>query len=92
MADIQGCVCGKLKGKEAELFQSIQGFFTDHHRFVLKMLLETISMMEAQIETLDLQIGCAMKEHKALLDRMKGPGDLRCFGLRYPGGDRSYVG
>src|SRR5450756_1973033 len=68
---IQSCVRGKLKGKEAELFRSIQGFFTDHHRFVLKMILETIATLEAQIEALDLQIRCAMKEHEALLDRMK---------------------
>ena len=71
LSDIQTCVRGKLKGKEAELFRSIQGFFTDHHRFVLKMILETIATLEAQIEALDLQIRCAMKEHEALLDRMK---------------------
>jgi len=68
---VSTCVRGKLKGKEAELFRSIQGFFTDHHRFVLKMILETIATLEAQIEALDLQIRCAMKEHEALLDRMK---------------------
>jgi transposase len=54
LSDIQTCVRGKLKGKEAELFRSIQGFFTDHHRFVLKMILETIATLEAQIEALDL--------------------------------------
>jgi transposase len=71
LSDIQTCVRGKLKGKEAELFRSIQGFFTDHHRFVLKMILETIATLEAQIEALDLQIRCSMKEQQALLDRMK---------------------
>jgi transposase len=81
LSDIQTCVRGKLKGKEAELFRSIQGFFTDHHRFVLKMILKTISTLEAQIEALDLQIRCAMKEHEALLDRMKqapGIADVAC--------------
>ena len=68
---IESCVCGKLKGKEAELFRSIQGFFTDHHRFILKLILETIATMEKQIEALDLQISGAMKEHEALLERMK---------------------
>ena len=71
LSDIQTCVRGKLKGKEAELFRSIHGFFTDHHRFVLKMILETVATLEAQIEALDLQIRCAMKEHETLLDRMK---------------------
>ena len=72
LSDIQGCVRGKLKGKEVELFRSIHGFFTDHHRFVLKTILETIAMLEAQIDQLDRQILSAMKEHEALLDRMKG--------------------
>lgn len=71
LSDIQSCVRGKLKGKEVELFRSIQGFFTDHHRFILKTILATISMLEAQIETLDHEIRRAMKGHEALLDRMK---------------------
>jgi transposase len=71
LSAIQSCVRGRLKGKEEELFRSIQGFFTDHHRFVLKMLLSTIAMLEAQIGSLDIQLNCAMEEHDALLDRMK---------------------
>ena len=68
---IQTCVRGKLKGKEVELFRSIQGFFTGHHRFVLKMLLSTIATLESQIAELDLQLCGAMKEQDALLERMK---------------------
>lgn len=71
LLDIQSCVRGKLRGKEAELFRSVQGFFTDHHRLILKMLLSTIATLEAQIEALDHEILCAMKEHEPLLDRMK---------------------
>jgi transposase len=71
LSDIQSCVRGKLRGKEAELFRSIQGFFTDHHRFILKMLLSTVATLEAQIEALDHEICCAMKEHEPLLNRMK---------------------
>jgi len=71
LSDIQFCVRGKLKGKEAELFRSIQGFFTDHHRFILNELLSTIATLEAQIEALDHEICCAMKDHESLLDRMK---------------------
>jgi transposase len=71
LTDIQACVRGKLKGKEAELFRSIQGFLTGHHRFLLKMLLRTIASLETQVEALDQQIGDVMKDNKALLDRMK---------------------
>jgi transposase len=71
LPDIQACVRGKLKGKETELFRSIQGFFTDHNRFILKMLLKTIATLEAQIEALEQQIRCVMKGNEALLGRMK---------------------
>lgn len=72
LSDIRGCTRGKLKGKEDELFRSIQGFFKDHHRFVLQTILETILHLERRIEILDLRIRSVMKGHAALLDRMKG--------------------
>ena len=71
LSDIESCVRGKLRGKETELFRSIQGFFTEHHRFVLKMILETIAGLECQIVALDQQIRAAMAEHQSLLNRMK---------------------
>jgi transposase len=71
LRDIESCVRGKLKGKETELFRSIQGFFTGHHRVLLKMLLETITGLESQIAALDRQIRSYMAEHQLLLDRMK---------------------
>ena len=71
LSDVESCVRGKLRGKETELFRSIQGFFTAHHRLILKMILETIAMLEAQIQALDQQIRFAMKGQKALLNRMK---------------------
>lgn len=71
LTDIEACICGKLKGKEVELFRSIQGFFMGHHRFILKMLLGTIANLEGQIETLDQQIRSLMKDQSDLLERMK---------------------
>lgn len=71
LSDIESCVRGKLKGKEKELFRSVQGFFTDHHRFILKLILKTIATLESQIEVLNDQIRHLMKDDEALLDRMK---------------------
>jgi transposase len=71
LPDIKACVRGQLRGKEAELFRSIQGFFTNHHRGILKMILETITLLESQIEALDHEIRRVMKGHEPLLDRMK---------------------
>jgi transposase len=71
LSDIKGCIRGKLKGKEKELSRSIQGFFTDHHRFILKRLLKTVAMLEEEIEGFDNQIRQLMEAHKELLERMK---------------------
>lgn len=71
LTDIEACVRGKLKGKEVELFRSIQGFFMGHHRFILKTLLGTIANLEGQIEALEQQIRSLMKDQSDLLERMK---------------------
>lgn len=71
LSDIEACVRGKLRGKETELFRSIQGFFTGHHRVLLKTILETITGLESQIAALDRQIRSDMAAHQLLLDRMK---------------------
>jgi transposase len=71
LTDIKSCIRGKLKGKEVELFRSIQGFFMGHHRFILKTLLGTIVNLEGQIEALDQQIRSLMKDQSDLLERMK---------------------
>ncbi len=71
LTDIEACIRGKLKGKEVELFRSIQGFFMGHHRFILKTLLGTIANLEGQIEALEQRIRSLMKDQSDLLDRMK---------------------
>ncbi|MEA1970781.1 MAG: IS110 family transposase [Thermodesulfobacteriota bacterium] len=71
LLDIQGCVRGKLRGKEEELYRSIQGFFSDHHRFILKRLLKTVVMLEKEIVGFDKQIRKLMKDQKEVLERMK---------------------
>jgi transposase len=71
LADIRLCVRGKLKGKEEELFRSIQGFFSDHHRFLLDRLLCTIAALEADIQALDFRIRRLMQGQKSLLERMR---------------------
>jgi len=71
LLDIEGCVRGKLKGKEHELFRSIQGFFSSHQRFILKRLLNTVAMLEEEIAGFNHQIQQMMEDQKELLDRMK---------------------
>jgi transposase len=71
MKDIENCVRGKLKSKQQELYLSIKGFFTEHHRFLLELFLSTIASLEATILLLDQQIDRYMIDHKELIERLK---------------------
>ncbi len=71
LKDIEECARGRLKGKTQELYRSIKGFFTDHHRFMLQTLLSTIATLEATIVSLDTRIKRLMADHEELLERMK---------------------
>jgi transposase len=71
MKDIENCVRGRLKSHTQELYRSIKGFFTEHHRFLLQTLLSTIASLEATIASLDQRIDSHMVNHKELLERMK---------------------
>mgnify|MGYP006955185882 CR=1 FL=1 len=48
----EACAEGSLKQKVPELFRSIQGFFEAHHRFQLKMMMQTINPLESEIEAI----------------------------------------
>jgi len=71
MKDIENCVRGTLKSKQRELYRSIQGFFTEDHRFMLLNLLSTMTSLEDTIATLDRRIDSYMIEHRELLERLK---------------------
>jgi transposase len=68
LENIQKCAKGSLKEKGVELHRSIQGFFEDHHRFLLNSLMRTIAMIEAEIATLTERVTGLMKPYQALLD------------------------
>jgi transposase len=45
----------------------VQGFFEEHHRELLKILLKTIEDLEGQVASLDERIARAMRRHNDLL-------------------------
>lgn len=65
----------KLRDKKAELKESLTGKLSDHHRFMLKMLLEQLKFLENQIEALDKHIAEKMRPFEVelqLLDTIDG--------------------
>ena len=68
--DIQNCAKGTLKSKVDELHRGIIGFFTDHHRYQLNILMETVSSFETKIDEITVQIEKLTSSHHDLLDRL----------------------
>jgi len=52
----------QTQGQRGKVIPVHTEFFSDHHRFILQRLLETIAMLEAEIEIFDSHIRHAMKD------------------------------
>lgn len=79
LEDIKNCVKGTLKKKIIELHRSIQGFFREHHCYILKTLVNTIDHLEMQIEDISKKISDLMSDQEDVLNRIKeipGVGDV----------------
>lgn len=59
-----------LKAKSVELHSSIQGFFEDHHRFLLVGLMETISGFEDRISGITKRMDSLTADNRDLLARL----------------------
>lgn len=70
LEEVEKCAKGRLRSRVKELYRSIQGFFTDHHRFLLQSLLRVIDSLEAEITTLSRQIRLTMKNQEKLTNRL----------------------
>ena len=67
---VKSCTRGKLKPKVKELYRSIKGFFTDHHRFVLESLMRTIFSLEQEIELIHARLQELCSDKKDIIDRL----------------------
>jgi len=70
LKEVEKCAKGSLQSKTKELYRSIQGFFTDHHKFLLQSLLRVIDRLEIEIATLTTRIKLVMKDQKELTSRL----------------------
>jgi transposase len=70
---------GSLKHKRGPLIESLQGRVTEHHRFMLKLHLDTVQMLEQQVERIDERLGGALEPFRdsvAQLTTIPGVGKL----------------
>jgi transposase len=59
---------GKMKASEHELMMALTGNLTEHHRFMLKLVKQSIKDKEHLISELDEQIDNKLKENEMVLD------------------------
>ncbi len=69
LTEVHDCLRGSLKDevKARELLRSIQGFFGEHQRYLLTLLLNTIKLLETQIEDLESRIRQVMRSYQPKL-------------------------
>lgn len=59
---------GKMKATEQELMVALTGKMTEHHKFMLRMVKQSIKDKELLISELDKQIDSKLKENEMVLD------------------------
>jgi transposase len=67
---VEECSKGHLKQKAAELHESLNGYFKDHHRFQLVTMMESINVFKKQIDQINARLDSLTREHKDVLDRL----------------------
>jgi transposase len=66
-----GFIHGKVKADREKIKESLKGKVTDHHRFMLQMVRESINVNEALIKKLDAQIEIASKAYQVEIDHLQ---------------------
>lgn len=61
---------GSLKHKRLQLVESLRGRVTEHHRFLLKLHLDTIDMLERQVAEVDQRLGGALDPFRSAIEQL----------------------
>lgn len=86
---------GSLVRKKEELKKALNGKITQHHQFMLKMIVDTINYIDHQIALLEAQMGTYiqnMKEDAALLQTIPGVSAQIATGILAEIGNNMWLG
>ena len=70
LTDVQECARGRLRDKAQELYRSIQGFFEEHHRFLLAGMMRILKTLEQENEEISARMKELMQAQQDLLSRL----------------------
>lgn len=62
---------GRLRNKIEELEKSLQGYFSNHHRLILRLSLQMIASYDETIEALNSEIDARMEPHQEIVQRLE---------------------
>ena len=71
MHGICGLSLGKIKSSKEDIKEALTGKITDHHRFMLKIIRETIDENEKLITKVDLQIDKSLALYQVELELLQ---------------------
>ena len=69
LKNVEECSRGCLKKKTHELYQSLHGYFKDHHRFQLVAMMDIINVFQKKIAEINVRLGILTQDYKDLLNR-----------------------
>jgi transposase len=70
LEQVKACAKGSLSKKVAELYRCVQGFFEDHHRFLIQSLMRIITTLETEIAILTERIQALMRGQDDTINRL----------------------
>lgn len=59
-----------LKSKRRALIEALRGHVTEHHRFILKLHLDTVEMLERQVSEIDKRLGGALEPFRGAVEQL----------------------
>ncbi len=70
LEEVQNCLRGKLKSKSTELFRAVQGFFEEHHRWMLQEMIDRVHQHEAKLARVESRLRDLLEPHGELIGRV----------------------
>jgi transposase len=67
---VQACLRGTLKSKAQEFLRAVQGFFEDHHRWLLRDMLHRVEQHETNVAGVESRLKDLLESQSELITRM----------------------
>lgn len=61
---------GSLKTKRPQLVEALRGRVTEHHRFILKLHMDTVELLEHQVAVVDERLGGALAPFRSAVEQL----------------------